>query len=116
MRRLAFKPSMVADIITGRKSQTLRRPRKQAAHNMEVGEQFLATTQGRPFALCFVTHVDHVTMSELDDDDARREGFEKADDLRVAVRKIYGRINALHRIQFRYLDKPEQAAREKAGG
>lgn len=108
--RLGFLPHMVADIIMGRKQQTLRLARNRAVKKMTIGEPFIARAQGHDFALCFVTDIDVLRVSNLTVDDARREGCETLSDLLRGIEKIYGEGNhQLTRVQFRFLDKPENA-------
>ncbi len=88
MRRINFNPEYVAPILSGSKRTTVRRGRRR----YERGEVVELTVNRRPFARAKVVWSMVKRISELTDEDARRDGFLSREELLRVLRRIYGRM------------------------
>ena len=88
MERINFDEEFVEPIMSGRKVTTVRRGIK----SYPVGRIVELTAGGNTFALARVKKVVVKRVRELNDDDAKRDGFESRNDLLSALKKIYGDV------------------------
>lgn len=115
---LLFKKKYLEDIRAGRKTQTIR---VWKVRHMRPGQ--LSYIPGVGYIQ--IEAVDEVSLTQLTDEDARRNGCASADQLRAEVAGIYraDEANGKHvfRIRFHVLPPSEQARlrelrRQKKGG
>ncbi len=88
MDKINFDAEYVRPIIRGEKVTTIRKGIK----SYPVGRIVDLTVNYTPFARARVEKVVVKRVSELTDEDARRDGFSSKDELIQALRKIYGDI------------------------
>jgi len=88
MRRINFNPEYVAPILSGSKCTTVRRGRRR----YEKGEVVELTVNRRPFARARVVCSRVKRISELTDEDAKRDGFLSREELIRVLHRIYGRL------------------------
>ncbi len=88
MDKINFDAEYVRPIIRGEKVTTIRKGIK----SYPVGRIVDLTVNYTPFARARVEKVVVKRVSELTDEDARRDGFSSKDELIKALRKIYGDI------------------------
>ncbi len=88
MERINFDEEFVEPIISGRKITTVRRGIK----SYPVGRVVELTAGGSTFALARVKKVVVKRIKELNDEDARKDGFDSKDELLSALKKIYGDV------------------------
>ena len=88
MEKINFDSEYVEPIVSGEKITTVRRGIK----SYPVGRIVELTADGKRFALAKVKKVVVKRVSELTDEDAKRDGFESRDALISALRRIYGEI------------------------
>ena len=83
-----FNPEYYDDILEGRKTQTMRIPPKR--WEVEKGDMVCAEFPGREDKL-LLTILDkgYKKFGNINDEDAQREGFENADELKKALQEIY---------------------------
>jgi hypothetical protein len=102
---LLFKKRFLAAIRAGRKTQTIRLWKYR---RMRAGQRSYIPGAG----YIRVTAVDEVQLDELTDDDARRDGFETADQLRAEIAQLYDRQLATghraYRVAFHVLPAEQQ--------
>ncbi|WP_280109488.1 ASCH domain-containing protein [Ferroglobus placidus] len=84
-----FDPEFVEMILKKGKTTTVRRGIKR----YPVGKIVELTVNYEPFAKAKIERVVVKRVSELTDEDARRDGFESKEELINALKKIYGNIN-----------------------
>lgn len=89
MDRINFDPEFVPLIVNGRKRTTVRKGIK----SYPVGRLVELTAENRQFALAKVKKVVVKRTSELNDEDAKIDGFESKDELIKALKRIYGEIS-----------------------
>jgi hypothetical protein len=94
---LLFKKKFLDAIRTGRKTQTVRVWKHR---HVRAGQISYTPGVGR----IRIVAIDDVLLDELDDDDARRDGFESAEQLVAEIRDLYAeRLEdgyRIFRIQF----------------
>ncbi len=88
MDRINFDAEYVRPIIRGEKVTTIRRGIK----SYPVGRIVDLTVNYTPFARAKVEKVVVKRVSELTDEDAKRDGFGSREELIQALRRIYGDI------------------------
>ncbi|AFK22237.1 ASCH domain-containing protein [Pyrococcus sp. ST04] len=86
MKNLKFDGRYKDDILTGRKRATIRLGRKI---NLRPGEEVLIHAGGYVLGKARITRVETKTVSELTDEDARKDGFRNRDELIEALREHY---------------------------
>ena len=88
MERINFDAEYVEKILKGEKTTTIRKGIK----SYPVGRIVDLTVNYKPFARARVSKVIVKRVSELTDEDARRDGFNSKEELIQALKKIYGEI------------------------
>lgn len=88
MERINFDTEYVGQIISGEKVTTVRKGIK----SYSVGKVVELTSNGEKFALARVKKVVVKRVKELNDEDAKRDGFDSREALISALKKIYGSI------------------------
>ncbi len=88
MEKINFDEEFVEPIVSGRKVTTVRRGIK----SYPVGRVVELTAGGSTFAIARVKKVVVKRVRELNDEDARRDGFESRNELLSALKKIYGDV------------------------
>jgi len=85
-RHLMVKGQYVDDILSGRKRATIRLGRVEVKYS-----ELIVHGGGRPVAKVRVERVQYKRVSELTDEDARKDGFKNVAELLKALEKVYGR-------------------------
>ena len=102
---LLFKKKFLPAIRCGEKTQTIRLWKHR---KMRAGQRSYIPGAG----YIRVTAVDEVRLEELTDEDARRDGFETAQQLRAEIARLYARQLAAgdraYRVAFHVLPPEEQ--------
>lgn len=101
---LKFNKKYYADIISGIKTQTIRKHNKKFKDGQIVKAIFPGTDKE-----CFIeiTHSGYKQFKYVNDDDAKREGYTTLRELREALKKIYPLLDAHDRLyyyQFKIVD------------
>ena len=96
---LSFKAHLVPLILSGTKTQTLRRT---VPRSVILADEIIALCSHAepPFATLIVTAIDRVAVADLDHGDARREGT-SLPALLDALAALYPDAEHLMRVQFR---------------
>lgn len=89
MDRINFDPELIPFILSGAKKTTVRR----GIRSYPVGKIVELTVDNRPFALAKVKKVVVKRVSELNDEDAKADGFNDRAELLEKLRKIYGEMD-----------------------
>ena len=89
MERINFDEEYVDVILSGKKRTTVRK----GIRTYPSGRLVELTANGKTFALARIRKVVVKRVSELTDEDALRDGFEKRKDLISALKRIYGSID-----------------------
>jgi hypothetical protein len=85
-RHLMVKGEYVNDILSGRKRATIRLGRVQLKYN-----ELIVHGGGRPVAKVRVENIVYKRVSELTDEDAKKDGFRNVKELLEALERAYGR-------------------------
>ena len=101
MAVLRFTKQWIEPILSGRKTQTLRKKVSSTVIVAETVEAWNGYSRDRMFAVLVILAVDTVAVSELSELDAHRDGFESLPELRRALRGLYPGTRSLYRIRFR---------------
>ena len=97
MKELKFNKEYYMPILAGEKTQTMRRNKKRVRPDDVV----LARFNGTDFTLKLkITKMGYKQMKYVNDDDAKREGFESAEELKKALTDIYPTIDNLTRLYW----------------
>jgi hypothetical protein len=86
-RHLMVKGEYVDDILKGRKRATIRLGLVKVKY-----DELIVHGGGRPVAKVKVKNVRYKRVSELNDEDARLDGFRNVEELLEALRKAYGEV------------------------
>lgn len=105
---LKFNKKYYADIISGIKTQTIRKHNKKFKDGQIVKAIFPGTDKE-----CFIeiTHSGYKQFKYVNDDDAKREGYTSAEKLKSELLDIYPVLDSLTRIyyiQFKVVDINEK--------
>jgi hypothetical protein len=102
---LLFKKKFLPAILSGEKTQTIRLWKYR---RMRSGQRSYIPGAG----YIRLTKVEEVRLEDLDDGDARPDGFETADQLRAEIARLYpgqsGDNHRAYRIVFHLLPPEEQ--------
>ncbi|MCC6014654.1 MAG: ASCH domain-containing protein [Desulfurococcaceae archaeon] len=85
-RRMYFKAEFKEDILSGRKTSTIR-----LNSDVKVGEVVEVVAGGEHVGYAVITGVRVKKVSQLTDEDALVDGFPNREELLRALRRIYGR-------------------------
>lgn len=97
MKTLKFNKKYYMPLLTGEKTQTIRKNKKR----IRTGETIKAIFLGTPMECKLkITRIGYKQFKYLTDDDARREGFNNLDELKEELINIYPRLDNLTRIYF----------------
>ncbi len=89
LKKLKFKEEYIPLILAGRKRTTIRLEKKY-----EVGDiVYISDTKGNIIAKAEITRVIAKKLSELNENDAIRDGFMSIEELKNALTEIYGYIS-----------------------
>lgn len=110
---LLFKKKFLESIRQGSKTQTIRIWKHR---RMRSGQRSYIPGAG----YIRVEIVDRVELADLNDEDARRDGFASAGDLRAEIAKLYpeglGEERQAYRVRFSLLPPEEQKKKVKQKG
>lgn len=97
MKQLKFNKEYYMPILTGEKTQTIRKNKKR----VQPGEKIKAIFPGTPMECKLkITKIGYKQFKYLNEDDAKREGFKSVDELKEALLKIYPTLDPLYRIYW----------------
>ena len=104
MKTLKFNKKYYMPILTGEKTQTIRKNKKR----IRVGETIKAIFPGTPMECKLkITKIGYKQFKYINDDDAKREGYDTVDELKEELLTIYPVLDNLTRIywyQFKCID------------
>jgi len=103
MERINFDAEYVEKILKGEKITTIRKGIK----SYPVGKIVDLTVNYKPFARARVSKVIVKRVSELTDEDAKRDGFNSKDELIQALKKIYGEVKDSEFVTIVYFEVVE---------
>jgi len=107
---LLFKKQFLPAIRAGRKTQTIRLWKQR---RMRSGQESYIPGAG----YIDVEAVEEVELKDLDDADARADGFESAAALQAALREIYSREllagHQAYRVRFRLTGPPKETMQKR---
>ena len=84
-------------ILTGEKTQTIRKNKKR----IRAGETVKGIFPGTPMEFRLkITKIGYKQFKYLNDDDAKREGFNTLDELKEELLKIYPTLDPLYRVYY----------------
>ncbi|MCS7143407.1 MAG: ASCH domain-containing protein [Archaeoglobaceae archaeon] len=89
MDRINFDAEFISIILNGEKKTTIRR----GIRRYPLGKVVELTVNNEPVALAKVKKVVVKRISEINDEDARIDGFKSKDELLSALKKIYGDLS-----------------------
>lgn len=97
---IKFKQEYYDSILNGRKTQTMRMAGKRL--DVNVGEICIAVFPNGKELLIKITDVGYKAFKSINDDDAKREGFNNAEELKQELFEIYNefRIEDYNRFYF----------------
>ena len=103
---IKFKQKYYEQIRDGNKTQTMRLPAKRI--DVDIGEKVIAIFPNGEELLLRITNVGYKYFKTINDDDAKREGFQSADELKQELLEIYSdykieESNRFYYYQFEYL-------------
>jgi len=98
--KINFDKEYVKPILEGRKKTTIRKGIK----SYPVGRIVYLIANNKPFAKAVVKKVVIKRVYELNDDDAKTDGFNNLDELFNALKKIYGNINSDDLVSIVYFE------------
>ena len=104
MKRLRFSKGYRKLVREGKKTQTIRCWKHPLLREGEL-------CRSADVGVLEVTAVDEVELSDLSEEDARREGFGSVEELLKAIRRIYGNGRkgySFYRIRFRVLPETDR--------
>ncbi len=85
-KRITFKAAYATDILEGRKESTVR-----LNTSLKEGDVVEIIAGMVKIGTARVESVEEKTISQLTDEDAKRDGFETREELLQALKKIYGK-------------------------
>lgn len=88
-RHLMIRGVYADKLLEGRKTTTIRLGLFKPKY-----EEVIIHGHGRPLAKARIARVEYKKVSELTEEDARRDGFASLDDLLDALKKVYGEVSA----------------------
>ena len=101
MRKLLkFKQEYYELIKQGKKTQTMRMP--QGRLDIHPGDRVVALFPDGEELLLNIEDVGYKSFKSIDDEDAHREGFENAEELKNVLREIYKEFNVQGYNRFYY--------------
>lgn len=84
---IKFKDEYHNLIISGKKTQTMRMP--QSRIDVDYGDKVIATFKNRPDLLLQIIDTGYKAFKSINDEDAKKEGFNSADELKQELLDIY---------------------------
>ena len=96
--RIKFKDEYFQPIVEGVKTQTMRMPHKRI--EIKEDELAIAIFPTKPSLNLKITKVGYKYFKSINDADAKREGFESADDLKQVLKEIYKDYQILDSSRF----------------
>lgn len=97
---IKFKDKYFEAIVNGSKTQTMRMPHKRLEVN--EGELAVAIFPTHPSLNLRITKVGYKYFKSINDADAKREGFESADELKAELKEIYNIYQIFDTSRFYY--------------
>ena len=100
IQKIKFKDEFHEPIINMAKTQTMRMP--QSRIDVVPGDKAVAVFENKPDLLLKITDVGYKAFKSINDDDAEREGFTSADELKEVLLDIYSEyyVQELSRFYF----------------
>lgn len=97
MKEFKFNKEYYMPILTGEKTQTLRKNKKR----VRPGDVVLAVFPGTDFTQKLrITKIGYKQLKQVTDEDARLEGYQNREELQEALMKIYPRIDKFDRLYY----------------
>jgi hypothetical protein len=97
MKELKFNKEYYMPILTGEKTQTLRKNRKRIRPGDIVRCVFPGTSMECKVK---ITKIGYKQFKYLNDEDAKLEGFESVDELKKVLMEIYPRLDKFDRLYY----------------
>ncbi len=97
LKHIEFKKKYKRKLMSGKKSCTIRK-----RCYVSEGDEVLVHCGGKIIGRARITKVEEKRIDELDDDIAREEGFKSRKELVNEIRKIYGDLDKVYVIRFRF--------------
>jgi len=97
MKEFKFNKEYYMPILTGEKTQTLRKNKKR----VRPGDIVLAVFSGTDFTQKLrITKIGYKQLKQITDEDAHLEGYENREELKQTLMKIYPRIDKFDRLYY----------------
>ena len=97
MKELKFNKEYYMPILAGEKTQTMRRNKKR----VRPGDMVLAVFPGTDFTLKLkITKIGYKQMKYINEEDAKREGYETSTELKRTLTDIYPTLDNLTRLYW----------------
>ena len=118
MIQIKFKDEYFQSILNGSKIQTMRMP--QSRIEVKEGDNVIGVFKNNPPVLLRIIKVGFKYFKSINDADAKREGFESADELKEVLKEIYNEYQILdssrvYYYRFKYLGRGERYAPHNEG-
>jgi len=97
---IKFKNKYFQSILDGSKTQTMRMPHKRI--EVKEGDLAIAIFPTKPSLQLKITKVGYKYFKSINDADAKREGFESADELKEELKSIYNIFKIFDTSRFYY--------------
>ncbi|MEW6016517.1 MAG: ASCH domain-containing protein [Pseudomonadota bacterium] len=107
---ILFKPEHVQPILEGRKTQTRRTGKRR--WNVGAVHQARTAIFGEPFARLRIKDVHQESLGEIDEADARAEGYPSVAAYREAFTRIYGKWDDLMKVWVVDFEAVEEEKRD----
>ena len=85
---MKFDKRFIPDILSGRKTTTIRKARV-----VEEGDVVVLESGSKPFAMAYIKGIRKVRLCDLSEEEIRRDGFRSLDELLKALRRYYGHVD-----------------------
>jgi len=97
MKEFKFNKEYYMPILTGEKTQTMRKNKKR----VRPGDIVLAVFTGTDFTQKLrITKIGYKQLKQITDEDAQLEGYKNREELQKTLMKIYPRIDKFDRLYY----------------
>lgn len=90
MQLIELRESMFDNVVRGIKIATLRKGKR----DYDLGEAVILGTERNRALLCNIDKINIIKLSDINDEDAKQEGYKKAEELINVMTDIYGKLES----------------------
>jgi hypothetical protein len=88
MQLIELRESMFDNVVNNIKIATLRKGKR----DYDLGEVVILGTERNRVLLCNIDRINIIKLSDIGDEDAQQEGYQKAQELIDVMNDIYGKL------------------------